>query len=228
MSMGRRVDMEFAFDRPAPSRSANCTVCISFTASVVISTFACTMVVLHLFGIQPTVSPTKEPTVDQYHGKLTQNIESKPRSKPHAHLVADSGSKNNNGILDWKNISKDDLNMEYNVSERSLVIPENGFYIIYLTISYRALDKFNCKKGDPVFLQHSITQMSERYNTRQIINSFETVTCGDQWLKTTHNMARILLHKDDRLQVKVSHYDLVDIYGQYRTKTFWGVYLDLN
>ncbi|XP_041955614.1 uncharacterized protein LOC121714686 isoform X2 [Alosa sapidissima] len=202
--MERRVDMELAHHRLAPSRSEiNCKVCISFTASVVISTFTCTLVVFHLLGVQSTVSPVKEATV----------------------------CSDVDGVLSWQNSSKEDLNMEYNDSERSLVIPKKGFYIIYLQISYRFTENFICK-GDNVVLIHEVIKRSLlRYSytkPKNVISSLETVSCTEKyWGRTTHSMARIFFRKEDRLQVKLSsNWSLVDIYGPHGTKTFWGVYLD--
>ncbi|XP_041955617.1 tumor necrosis factor ligand superfamily member 15-like isoform X2 [Alosa sapidissima] len=201
--MDGRVDMELAYNRQAPSRSEiNCKLCISITASVVISTFTCTLVVFHILGKQPTVSPAKEATDP-------------------------TGKKN--GFLSWRNRSKDDLNMEYNHSEQSLVIPENGFYVIYLQISYRGIKK-SCEKN--VLLMHDVIKRSPRYNNepRTVISSLETVprnVCGEEWRKTTHSTARIFLYKEDSLKVNlISNHSLVDMYGTYGTKTFWGVYLD--
>ncbi|KAG5281303.1 hypothetical protein AALO_G00069690 [Alosa alosa] len=202
--MERRVDMELAHHRLAQCRSEiNCKVCISFTASVVISTFACTLVVFHLLGVQSTVSPVKEATV----------------------------CSDVDGVLSWQNSSKEDLNMEYNDSERSLVIPKKGFYIIYLQISYRFTENFICK-GDNVVLIHEVIKRSLlRYSytkPKNVISSLETVSCTEKyWGRTTHSMARIFFRKEDRLQVKLSsNWSLVDIYGPHGTKTFWGVYLD--
>ncbi|XP_076126123.1 tumor necrosis factor-like isoform X1 [Alosa pseudoharengus] len=224
--MERRVDMELAHHRLAPSRSEiNCKVCISFTASVVISTFACTLVVLHL---QSTVSPVKEATgYQKLQGERTQNTQRMPR--PNAHLVAVCSDVD--GVLSWQNSSKEDLNMEYNDSERSLVIPKKGFYIIYLQISYRFTENFICK-GDNVVLIHEVIKRSLlRYSytkPKNVISSLETVSCTEKyWGRTTHSMARIFFRKEDRLQVKLSsNWSLVDIYGPHGTKTFWGVYLD--
>ncbi|XP_041955616.1 tumor necrosis factor ligand superfamily member 15-like isoform X1 [Alosa sapidissima] len=222
--MDGRVDMELAYNRQAPSRSEiNCKLCISITASVVISTFTCTLVVFHILGKQPTVSPAKEATgYQKLQGGLTQ------KTKPHAHLGADPTGKKN-GFLSWRNRSKDDLNMEYNHSEQSLVIPENGFYVIYLQISYRGIKK-SCEKN--VLLMHDVIKRSPRYNNepRTVISSLETVprnVCGEEWRKTTHSTARIFLYKEDSLKVNlISNHSLVDMYGTYGTKTFWGVYLD--
>lgn len=118
--------------------------------------------------------------------------------------------------------------MVYNVSEQRLVIPENGFYVIYLQVSYRNITA--CEDA-VVHLSQYVTRQKRGYplSPKPIITNRETVVCKETvWFKTISNNARLFLHQGDRLQVELGPESegLISKSGQPWTKTFWGVYLD--
>ncbi|XP_031426673.1 lymphotoxin-alpha-like isoform X2 [Clupea harengus] len=160
----------------------------------------------------------------------------KTNSKPYADLQV-SGSLNEEGILGWTQ-KRGKLRMDYNSSEGSLLIPENGFYVIYLQVSYRSIENMDCSSkqqqmGSSKFLSHEIRTLSKKYSfhPQPIIAALETVSCKEEpWWKTMHSNARVYLDKGEKLQVKLSPktFKLLDMGGKPWTKTFWGVYLDSN
>lgn len=141
--------------------------------------------------------------------------------------------KKDNLVVHWNILKQNYIGggMKYNDSDDSLFIPEDGFYVIYLQMSYRSMHSFNICNNGVLHLTQSVAVLRMRHADRpvDIITNWETVSCDkDVWFKTIHNMARVLLRKGDRLQVRhsLNADSLIDFAGTPGTKTFWGVYLD--
>ncbi|KAL4622622.1 lymphotoxin-alpha-like [Arapaima gigas] len=150
--------------------------------------------------------------------------EFKHRVIPNAHLTGSQSRSNSSDYLTWEpQLGDAHLHLfAYDEARRALVVPRDGRYSVYLHVTYRAHDTFEC--GDSVELEQHVFVWSDRYrHDVLLLRGRESVGCGEgTWVKSLYTASVFSLSDGDRLMVKVSPVELVDLHEK---SLFFGAFL---
>uniref|UniRef100_A0AAY4DIX9 THD domain-containing protein n=1 Tax=Denticeps clupeoides TaxID=299321 RepID=A0AAY4DIX9_9TELE len=129
-----------------------------------------------------------------------------------------------NSPLPWNVLPSSEWSHDmYNKSECAVIIPVSGLYAINLQITYRSTPHLD-HPDSFIVLKNEVKKQLVRYQPGRnvtILTAMDTVPNTDVWMKTIHSQITLFLGEGDKLQVVVSHPNLVDLGGQAQTKSFW-------
>uniref|UniRef100_A0AAY4BJG8 THD domain-containing protein n=1 Tax=Denticeps clupeoides TaxID=299321 RepID=A0AAY4BJG8_9TELE len=140
-------------------------------------------------------------------------------------VCRDCGTKlPGNSPLPWNVLPSSEWSHDmYNKSECAVIIPVSGLYAINLQITYRSTPHLD-HPDSFIVLKNEVKKQLVRYQPGRnvtILTAMDTVPNTDVWMKTIHSQITLFLGEGDKLQVVVSHPNLVDLGGQAQTKSFW-------
>ncbi|KAJ8260976.1 hypothetical protein COCON_G00166990 [Conger conger] len=163
--------------------------------------------------------PTDRPTT-QEHGLAQALLRG---GKPHAHLTAPMSqcvrtSKTQTLAWETKMGLAHTQGFLYDQEKRALVVQSAGSYNIYLQITFRKPEKYECKG-----YVHLNAIVLANENEPMIMSVYDSLPCSENTHKSLFASGVYQLENNTQLMVNVSEIDLVD--GCNEVKTYFGAFL---
>ncbi|KAI1882459.1 hypothetical protein AGOR_G00250970 [Albula goreensis] len=157
--------------------------------------------------------------------------------KPRAHLTSPSPPESTSSpcaeklnhsrnILKWEAHEGDAYThgFKYEERDRALIVPQDGFYSLYLQITYRKPQSFSCKSNTIHFIVE-VVKRSDSYSNQdtEVMTTHDWMPCDPKYRKSVPSYGVYQLNKKDKLMVRVSEPDLVDLSNE--RLTYFGALL---
>ncbi|KAM3611595.1 uncharacterized protein V6R79_021049 [Siganus canaliculatus] len=96
----------------------------------------------------------------------------------------------------------------FNYSSGNLIIPRNGFYRVFLQITYESTTDLKC---DKLILSHTVYLFRAAYaKDRPLLSAVDTVMCSmEPWTKSFYTSGLFFLEANCKLRVKSTNPDLI-------------------
>ncbi|XP_028821649.1 uncharacterized protein LOC114800166 [Denticeps clupeoides] len=216
---------------PPPQRgSAERRACVSLVAGGFLLLAGATLALLlvrtqrEVLNVESVQSAHEDQEQREFPGtRQTGGDQHKPFARLSVAMA--SGTKlPGNSPLPWNVLPSSEWSHDmYNKSECAVIIPVSGLYAINLQITYRSTPHLD-HPDSFIVLKNEVKKQLVRYQPGRnvtILTAMDTVPNTDVWMKTIHSQITLFLGEGDKLQVVVSHPNLVDLGGQAQTKSFW-------
>ncbi|XP_066500229.1 lymphotoxin-beta [Hoplias malabaricus] len=160
---------------------------------------------------------------------LEQNTEVKPWNPGSASLMVHCYilSKNESSTIPWI-IRLPQPSENYSLSQDSLhlVIPQDGFYRMWLQVTYHDIGGKWSK--DQLSLRSELYTISNDHGSETPrLRVFETIPAkSNKWIKSVYSGDIFSLMKGDQIKVNSSHPLLIDCDGQVGAKTFLSIHYE--
>lgn len=151
----------------------------------------------------PHCQPTPEPR-SHSPGLRVERQQQEKAENPLAMLTAPIGDNTAGAYLKWEpDLGKAICRGGFNYSNGDLVVPRNGFYRVFLQITYGSTTDHSCKPQ----LSNCVLLFQESYKANvELLRSFDTVNCSmEQWSKSLYTSGVFYMEANSRLRVQSSH-----------------------